>query len=169
MAMSMQDMLDKIMRGNAKTARLASEGSAWEALVGFYHAVNWGERNLLIYYALLLAYVVAVVRARKSANAQLALFLVTCGGVWAAGAGNRFFALRWRALGWTQNYFDKNGVFVASVYCAPLLLLAFAQLLYSLREAVGLMVKVKRADLKRKYKEGLAADKADAAARVKAE
>ncbi len=150
-------MLSKILAGS-RTVRPASEGTAWEALLGFYHAVNWGERNMLALYAGLGAYATAVVLTRRAPNAQLALFLGTCAAIYGASAGNAFFAARWRAWGWSQNYFDKSGVFVASVYCAPLLVLAFAQLLYALREAVSMMVTLKRADLRRKYREAKAAE-----------
>lgn len=142
----------------------ASEGSAWEALMGFINAVNWRERNILLLFSSLFIYACVVVRehvrAKKSVNLQIALFLMTCGGIWVAQFGNAFFAKNWRAWGWSQNYFDKNGVFVSSVYCAPLCLLAFVQLIFSLREAVGLMIEVKRKDLRRKFRESKAAEKA---------
>lgn len=168
--MDLSDFVSTLLKTQKREGRAqvhsASEGSACEALVGFVNAVNWRERNMLLLLSFLLVYAFVVVRehvrAKKSVNLQIALFLVTCGGIWVAQYGNAFFAKNWRAWGWSQNYFDKNGVFAASVYCAPLCLLAFVQLIFSLREAVGLMIEVKRKDLKRKYREGKAAEKAEA-------
>jgi hypothetical protein len=169
--MDARDFLSQILqtqkREGRAAVRSASEGSAWEALVGFYNAVSWTERNMLILLAVLALYACIVVRenvrADKSVNLQIVLFLTTCGSIWVAQYGNAFFAKHWRAWGWTQNYFDKSGVFVSSVYCAPLCLLAFMQLILSLREAVTLMIVVKRRDLKQKFSESKAAEKAAAA------
>ena len=123
--------LMKRILGNATSdGRMRRETSAFEALMGFIHAINWKERNMLILYAFFFFYTILIVTTRKNINVRLGLFLTTCGLVYSAQWINGFFAHndRWMALGWTQFYFDKNGVFVSSVFCAPLLLIAFVQL-----------------------------------------
>ena len=182
-------LMKRILGNSTSDGRVRRETSAYEAFMGFTHAINWKERNMLFLYCFLVGYAILLVVTRKNINVRLALFIATCGLVYSAQYMNAFFAHneRWVALGWTQDYFDKNGVFMSSVFCAPLLFIAFVQLvrygamrrcnaiptqnakltksptsppprqLHSLRESVLLMVKIKRADLRRKAIEDKAA------------
>jgi hypothetical protein len=50
----------------------------------------------------------------------------------------------------TQNYFDDRGIFVAIMFCSPLLLDSFLMLVMFLREAGQLLVQVKTAEFKKK-------------------
>lgn len=118
-------------RGGAAPAR--APPSAYEAWMGFLHAVNWRERNMLLLGAALLGYAALVFATRRAPNAQIALFLATCGAVYCAQYANALFAARWREAGWTQDYFDARGVFVSSVFSAPMLVIAFAQLVRAAR------------------------------------
>lgn len=49
----------------------------------------------------------------------------------------------------TQNYFDKNGVFMSVMVCCPLLLDSFIMLICFLREASQLLIQVKTIQLKK--------------------
>jgi transmembrane protein 18 len=49
----------------------------------------------------------------------------------------------------TQNYFDRNGVFMMIMVCAPLLLYSFVFLVCCLREASALLIEVKTKQLKK--------------------
>lgn len=48
---------------------------------------------------------------------------------------------RWRDFA-TQNYFDKNGIFMGIMICAPLLMVTFVMLVSMIREAKSLLVDV---------------------------
>jgi hypothetical protein len=41
---------------------------------------------------------------------------------------NEALRLRWQELGFTQNYFDKHGVFISFVFSLPLLLIGMVQM-----------------------------------------
>ena len=62
---------------------------------------------------------------------------------------NAYGADHWEAFA-TQNYFDKNGIFFTIVVSAPLLLITFIMLVSYLREAMGLLVQVKKQEMKHK-------------------
>lgn len=79
----------------------------------------------------LLVYAVIVWSLRSRPNAQLVCFLATCAAVWAAAPLNTLLAANWRRVGFTQDYFDTQGVFISIMYSAPLMLIAFVQLVSS--------------------------------------
>lgn len=81
--------------------------------------------GILTLHAVVLA---TVVLTRRIPNLQIALLLWICGMVFLAQYINPFGAQHWRALGFTQNYFDERGVFISAVYSAPLLLIAGGQM-----------------------------------------
>ena len=49
---------------------------------------------------------------------------------------------RWRDFA-TQNYFDKNGIFMGIMICAPLLIVCFVMLVTLIREGKNLLMDVK--------------------------
>ena len=51
-----------------------------------------------------------------------------------------------------QDYFDKRGVFIGIMLCAPLLLDSLMMLLFFMKEASTLLVHVKRNEIKQKKK-----------------
>ena len=69
---------------------------------------------------------------------------------------NGIGARRWKEFAITQNYFDKNGIFMGIMVCAPLLLVCLFMLISMIREASNLLVDVKKmkidAQLKQKQK-----------------
>jgi hypothetical protein len=65
---------------------------------------------------------------------------------------------RWRDFA-TQNYFDKNGIFMGIMICAPLLMVCFVMLVSLIREAKGLLVDVTK--LKKQAKENVKKKKED--------
>jgi len=52
----------------------------------------------------------------------------------------------------TQDYFDKRGIFIGIMLCAPLLLNSLMMLLFFMKEASKLLIQVKRSEIKNKYK-----------------
>lgn len=65
---------------------------------------------------------------------------------------NQLAAKNWEKIA-TQNYFDRQGIFVAIMFCGPLLFDCLIMLIMFLTEASGLLVKVKTNEMKRKMAE----------------
>jgi hypothetical protein len=84
----------------------------------------------------------------------------------------RFF-FSFAALGISQNYFDKQGIFCGIFLSAPLLLIGFAQLLSTLFEATELLGDVAKAKAQSKPKKETKSNKknsgSDSAKRKKQE
>jgi hypothetical protein len=55
-------------------------------------------------------------------------FVLICGSVYLAPHLNSLLAANWQLLGFSQNYFDSRGVFISAMYSAPLLFIAFLQM-----------------------------------------
>lgn len=81
----------------------------------------------------------------------MALLCAVLGAVYFAERINGLAAEHWRAFA-SQNYFDNRGVFVAVLYCTPLLCAAFFILINALRTTAALLVQVKRKELQVKNK-----------------
>jgi hypothetical protein len=151
---------------SAAAAAAAASGAArppppdlYPLLMGFVHAINWRERGVflpLLLYALLLCVAVA---GRRHWWLQAVLFCSVCGAVAVAPWANAWLAARgrWRALGFTQNYFDERGIFVIVVHCTPLLAIAFVQLLMAFFTSASLLIKAKRMEITRARKQTAAA------------
>jgi hypothetical protein len=88
---------------------------------------------------------------RRRNELQMALLVVVLGAVYSAERINGLAAEHWRAFA-RQNYFDHRGVFVAVLYCTPLLCAAFFILINALRTTAELLVQVKRKELQVKRK-----------------
>ena len=46
---------------------------------------------------------------------------------------------RWQEFGITQNYFDRGGIFMGIMVCAPLLMVCLCMLIHMIREASNLL------------------------------
>jgi len=92
-----------------------------DAVLGFYHAVDWTEPWVMFLLNLHVAVWVVAVATRSWPNVQIGLFLAICGAVYGAQFLNAYGARHWQALGLTQNYFDDRGVFISFMYSLPLL------------------------------------------------
>ncbi len=101
---------------------------------------------------------------RKNNTAQMVLLCLICALVYASQYFNAYAADHWEALGFTQDYFDINGVFLSFVFSMPLLGLAAFQLVYSLRSAIDMLVKVKSKELRDKRIQAARANGADSLA-----
>jgi transmembrane protein 18 len=64
---------------------------------------------------------------------------------------NDFGKDNWKEFA-TQNYFDKNGVFVTLFVSTPLIAMSLAILLYGVKQASTMLIKVKRLELSHKHK-----------------
>lgn len=93
----------------------------------------------LCYYVLLL---VVVVITRRHWNAQAGIFVFVCGAVYMAPRINAALAANWRTLGFTQNYFDERGVFMSTLFSAPLLVIATVQMVSSVLRACADVIRM---------------------------
>ena len=113
---------------DSRKMRKGTDTTAYEALMGFYHAVRWRDAGVvaLLSFHALFATVCLLLRTRPMVHG--ALFLLACGLSYSATHINTYLAVHWRDFGFSQNYFDRHGVFMSSLFCMPLLLVAFAQM-----------------------------------------
>jgi len=162
---SLGDFIDgisaSVLAGAAANSTGAPEGLRENALA-FYHAVDWRERwiqGILVAHAATWAVFFAF---RRSVEVQTGLFFGVCACVAAAERLNALGRAHWQTFA-TQNYFDERGVFAATVFCGPLLALAFCMLLNFVSLAAALLVDVKRRELKKHRADRADADAADGA------
>ena len=185
----MDHLVNSILAKAKKHPEIQSEFTWWENVQGFYHAVgqscrvpakllplalpllrapDWTEPWLV---CLLLFHVLAfvvVIMLRRNVNFQMVSFVVICVVVFFAENLNTFLGLNWREFA-TQNYFDSGGLFLSTVFSAPLMLLVFTQMVRSrkhirggaprltclaqqilaLKRSMELVVEVKRLELQR--------------------
>lgn len=125
-----------------------------EHVAAFRSAINWSETFLLSILAFQIIMFLCTIWASRPCRGTVPRigFLVTVGIlVRCAERFNSLGAEHWESFA-TQNYFDKNGIFIGILFCGPLLLYCFMLLFIYLREAAQLLVQVKRAEIGKKQK-----------------
>mmetsp|Transcript_34238 Transcript_34238/g.110367 ORF Transcript_34238/g.110367 Transcript_34238/m.110367 type:complete len:165 (-) Transcript_34238:30-524(-) len=137
---------EAVLRGLRQSGN-ATEGSFADDVRGFVHAVDWTEPWLKGLLGLHLSVWAVVIVTRRVNELQMALLVAILGAVYGAERLNALGAAHWREFA-TQDYFDERGVFVALLYCTPLLLAAGFILLNALRTTARLLVEVKRRELR---------------------
>jgi len=113
---------------DSRKMRKGSDTTAYEAFMGFYHAVRWRDAGVMALLGFHAVYATVCLLLRRHPTVHIALFLLTCGLSYSATHINVYLAAHWREYGFSQNYFDRHGVFMSSLFCAPLLIVAFAQM-----------------------------------------
>lgn len=88
---------------------------------------DWTEPLLVGILAFHIVIALTVIATRRRHNLQIALFVAICATVYCAEYINTYCRNNWQSLA-TQNYFDTNGIFVSTVFSAPLLLLILFQM-----------------------------------------
>eukprot|EP00252_Welwitschia_mirabilis_P013444 TRINITY_DN29568_c0_g1_i1.p1 TRINITY_DN29568_c0_g1~~TRINITY_DN29568_c0_g1_i1.p1 ORF type:complete len:166 (-),score=13.88 TRINITY_DN29568_c0_g1_i1:104-601(-) len=116
-------------------------------IVGFIHAVDWTEPWLIGLLCFLLIIWVVALMTRKHTNLQMALFLAALGGVYFAEDINSYLASRWNSFA-SQNYFDRSGIFLSTVWSGPLLIISTTVLINTLFTLTQLIVKWKKAEIR---------------------
>lgn len=132
-----------------------------EHIDAFRSAINWSEpfvRYLIVFQAIAF---MSTVYVCKSKNSILRfVFLVSISViVKSAEYLNRYGAANWESFA-TQNYFDHRGIFLGIMLSAPLLTYSFIMLISFVREATGLLVDVKKMEMKQKRRKESKASKA---------
>ena len=113
---------------DSRKLRKGTDTTAYEAFMGFYHAVRWRDPGVMCMLGFHVVYAALCLALRNHPTVHIVLFLLTCGLSYSATYINIYLAAHWRDFGFSQNYFDRHGVFLSSLFCAPLLLIAFAQM-----------------------------------------
>ncbi|CAK4694210.1 hypothetical protein LEN26_006938 [Aphanomyces euteiches] len=120
-------------------------------MIQWYEAVDWTEPLIVGLIAFHLTLLVSVLLFRKAFWIQVALFLFICGTIFVSERLNALGQEHWRVFA-SQNYFDKNGVFMGILVAGPLLAVGFVQLVSNMHTMANLVVIVKRHELKQKKK-----------------
>ena len=118
----------------------------------FKSAIRWGEPFILglIAFQIVIFLLCFWVSRKHSSTASRIVLMCFIGIVVRLSERlNGLGARNWEAFA-TQNYFDRQGVFVGIMFCAPLLMDCFFMLTMFIREASQLVVDVKRMELKKK-------------------
>lgn len=122
-----------------------------EHIQAFSAAITWNEpfiRCLIAFHVLFI--VAAIVLIRKGDIYFRMGFMVVIGViVRLAERLNQYGSNHWREFS-TQNYFDRSGIFMGIMICAPLLVICFVLLVTLIREASNLLVDVKRMKMEAK-------------------
>lgn len=122
-----------------------------EHIQAFSAAITWNEpfiRCLIAFHVLFI--VAAIVLIRKGdIYFRMGLMVVIGVIVRLAERLNQYGNNHWREFS-TQNYFDRSGIFMGIMICAPLLVICFVLLVTLIREASNLLVDVKRMKMEAK-------------------
>lgn len=125
-----------------------------EHVQAFCAAIRWTEPFVLYIIAFQVTMLILVIwasRPSRGVTARVGTLLAMGILVRSAEYLNSLGAQHWESFA-TQNYFDRNGIFVGIFFCAPLLVDCFFMLFMFLREAANLLVEVKKAELHKKKK-----------------
>ena len=121
----------------------------------FRSAINWSEKFIigLICFQIVMFLLCLFVSRKDRGLAPRVCLLVFIGVVvrsaeWLNAQGVQ----HWESFA-TQDYFDKRGIFIGIMLCAPLLLDSLMMLLFFMKEASKLLIQVKRSEIKTKYKQ----------------
>ena len=127
--------------------------STWENIQAFKSAITWGEPFILSLIAMHILILFGMMYSvkRGGITSQFGILISIFAIVRMAERLNNLGAEHWETIA-TQDYFDSQGVFVSLMVCLPLMIIAVVMLLSLLRESAGLLVTVKRNELKAKAK-----------------
>jgi hypothetical protein len=84
----------------------------------------------------------AQVATRHNNNVQIGLFVTIMTSIYMAERLNTLAAANWESFS-TQNYFDRQGVFISTLWSTPLLLIGTVMLFQSLYNASSLLIQVR--------------------------
>eukprot|EP00002_Diphylleia_rotans_P008417 TRINITY_DN1822_c0_g1_i1.p1 TRINITY_DN1822_c0_g1~~TRINITY_DN1822_c0_g1_i1.p1 ORF type:complete len:150 (+),score=33.73 TRINITY_DN1822_c0_g1_i1:47-496(+) len=121
--------------------------SFYETFMGFVHAIDWSESWIHVLLSLHVILFTLILFTRRQVSFQSFLLILILGCVYMAETINTYCAENWRSFS-TQNYFDKNGIFISTLYSAPLLISATTILLNLLYNSAQLLVEVKKMQFK---------------------
>ena len=123
--------------------------TAKEHIQAFAAAITWNEPFIQCIVAFHVLVITAAIILTRKGGVYSRMGLMVFVGILIRLAEwlNDIGARRWREFA-TQNYFDKSGIFMGIMLCAPLLLVCLALLLSMTWEAKNLLVDVKAMKVK---------------------
>lgn len=139
--------LDQLLNGSNMTSLSEAANDFYNDVMGFAHAIDWNERWLMYLGAFHVMVWILAIGLRKSHDALMVFLVAILGSVYCAEWINTYAGQHWQSFA-GQNYFDKRGVFVSVMYSGNLLMVALFVLLYALRTASSLLIKVKRKEIR---------------------
>ena len=123
---AVEENLRKIMEETSRAPKDLYEH--WSA---FTSAINWRDPliiGILLFHTIMF---ILVFSTRKNFGFQVFMFLFACLLVFVSEHINTAASLQWKNFA-TQNYFDKQGIFMGIFLNAPLLLILFVQMVSAL-------------------------------------
>jgi len=135
-------------------SRQVGPSTPMEQFQAFRAAITWSESFivfLLLFQVTMFLISVWVSRTSRGLTPRLVFMTLIGFIVRSAETLNGIGARRWERFA-SQNYFDKQGVFVGIMLCGPLLLDSFFMLVCFVYEASQLLVHVKKEEIRRKKK-----------------
>jgi hypothetical protein len=143
------------VRGGTKIAN-GDALSLHDSFMAWSSAITWGEPNIRLLLAAYGGVLLLILLTRRIVEVQAVILVALGATVLCAERLNTYAGANWRAQGWTQNYFDKSGIFMLTMLTGPCLALTFLQVGLLVRESGNLVVQVKRAQLLRQRAAGAA-------------
>ena len=128
-----------------------------EHIQAFTAAITWNETFIKIILGFHVVVIVSAIALNRQGGiySRLGFMLLVGIIVRLSDTLNIIGASRWREFA-TQNYFDRGGIFMGIMVCAPLLIVSLFMLIGMIREASSLIVDVgkmkSKARLKQKQK-----------------
>lgn len=99
----------------------------YEHYSAFKSAINWKENFIKCLVLTHIVFFILVVYTRKNIDLQTFFFFIICISVYFSEWINTWCSDNWQLFA-TQDYFDKKGAFAGIMFSAPLLCIAFFQL-----------------------------------------
>ena len=114
-----------------------------EHIHAFTSAITWDETFIKVILGFHLVVIVAAIAIHRQRGVYSRLgFMIFVGiVVRLADTLNTIGNSRWKEFA-TQNYFDRNGIFMGIMICAPLLIVCLIMLISMIKEAANLIVDV---------------------------
>jgi transmembrane protein 18 len=122
-----------------------------EAIAEFAAAVNWKESWIQVLLVWHVIYFTIFLITRKNSDIQTVQFFITFVLVYFSENVNNILGQHWELFA-TQNYFDKRGVFMCTLWAGPLLFTALCQLINFVTMMGSMLIVAKRLELKDRRK-----------------
>lgn len=125
-----------------------------EQIQAFKAAITWSEPFIQCLLAFQAVVIIAAIALTKKGGlyTRIGFMIILAIIVRLAERLNIMGNSRWKEFA-TQNYFDRGGIFIGIMLCAPLLFVCFGMLFAMLREANNLLVDVKTMKIKAQQKQ----------------
>ncbi|ORZ03380.1 transmembrane protein 18-domain-containing protein [Syncephalastrum racemosum] len=118
-----------------------------EETIAFFQAIDWSQSWLLTLMGFHATCLLITLLLRNRHNALSVWFFVLLGMAALTEPLNTVCSQHWQTFAST-NYFDESGMFIVTLYSFPLVFNGFVAMMFVLKAAAGLLIQVKRKQLK---------------------